>query len=142
MSLEQCTACERPLEQVSNEYDNILLIGFHGGYGWFVDNLAATLPNNTADRWLRDEDGEYLTINNDGRTPVPNEAWEPTYNEERTLNPPPDYEAVICHECAHALCAQVPWLAKLLNPHGSHAHRTAWKEAHPDHWGWDYDIRD
>lgn len=50
-----------------------------------------------------------------------------------------EYKIVICHECAHALCDQHPWIGKLLNPHGSHAHKTAYVEAHPDHYGWDYD---
>jgi hypothetical protein len=63
----------------------------------------------------------------------------PIYEEERTTPGQPDYEAVICHECAHWLCEMMPWISKLLNPHGSHAHRTSWKDAHPEHYGWDYD---
>lgn len=47
-------------------------------------------------------------------------------------------KAVICHECAHDLCDQIPWIGKLLNPYSSHSHKTEWKDAHPDHWGWDY----
>ena len=33
-------------------------------------------------------------------------------------------QVVICHECAHDLCDKVPWIGKLLNPEGSHSHRT------------------
>jgi len=122
-------------------FDNCLWICFHGGYGMFVDNLQATLPNNTEDRWVRGEDGEYKTRTSpNGVTPIENRNWEPEYNEPRMMQPPADYECVICHDCAHALCAQVPWLERLLEPHRSHAHRTAWKEEHPEHYGWDYDT--
>jgi hypothetical protein len=44
-------------------------------------------------------------------------------------------EAVICHECAHDLCAKVPWIGKLLDPEHSHTH------THGRNWtghtGWD-----
>ena len=49
--------------------------------------------------------------------------------------------AVICHDCAHELCATVPWIERLLNPHNSHSHKTSYHEEHPDHYGWDYDRR-
>jgi hypothetical protein len=124
-------------------FDNALWIGLYGGYGMFVDNLEAKLPNNTEDRWLRDEEGEYITITRpDGQLiPIENPLWEPAYNEPRVLDQP-DYEAVICHECAHHLCDTVPWLGKLINPHNSHAHRINWKATHPEHYGWDYDRID
>jgi hypothetical protein len=48
-----------------------------------------------------------------------------------------DREAVLCHECAHALCTAFPWAQALLAPELSHSHRTAFWEAHPDHEGWD-----
>ena len=141
-----------PAPTPTYQFDNALWIGFHGGYGMFVDNLDATHANNTEDRWLRDEDGEYLTEPKGvragsgpltdrivwGDRPIENPQWKPTYIEERILDQP-DYEAVLCHDCAHDMCAREPWLALLLNPHGSHAHKTEWKDAHPDHWGWDYD---
>jgi hypothetical protein len=44
------------------------------------------------------------------------------------------YEVVICHECAHELCRLVPWVDKLLRPHGSHSHAAACHDACPDHW--------
>lgn len=46
-----------------------------------------------------------------------------------------NYRAVICHDCAHQLCAQVPWLGRLIDPHYSHAHsvRRDWSQ----HIGWD-----
>jgi len=143
--VSKCYACNKHLTpdnacpDTEYQFDNALWIGFHGGYGMFVDNLDAKLPNNTQDRWLMDEEGQYLTVNNDGRTPIENEKWEPLYNEDRMLEGQPDYEAVICHDCAHELCATIPWIERLINSHNSHAHRTAWKEAHPDHYGWDYD---
>ena len=140
-----CTRCHAELVpdnanlDTTYQFDNALWIGFHGGYGMFVDNLDATMPNNTEDRWLRDDDGEYLTIEHDGHVhPIDDPQWKPTYIEDRILDQP-DYEAVLCHDCAHDMCAREPWLALLLNPHGSHAHKTEWRDANPEHWGWDYD---
>ena len=126
------------------QFDNALWIAFHGGYGMFTDNLMAKLPNNTDARWLRNSNrrgvddlyDDYALV--DGKL-VDDPDWQPEFNEDRLLPGHPDYEAVICHECAHALCAAVPWIERLLNPYGSHAHRTAWKDAHPEHWGWDYE---
>lgn len=51
----------------------------------------------------------------------------------------PKYRVVICHECAHALCKQVPWIERLIEPRSSHSHRTS---DHPrllaeGHEGWD-----
>ena len=144
-----CYACDAELvpdhgapdDPVTYQFRNALWIGFHGGYGMFVDNLEAKLPTNTEDRWLRGRDGEYLSyIDPQGQMhPIPNEAWEPEYREDRMLSGHPDYEAVICHDCAHALCVAVPWIEKLLNSHGSHGHGEDYKQAHPEHYGWDYD---
>ena len=142
-----CTRCDAALTpdnampDTDYAFDNALWIGFYGGYGMFVDNLEAKLPVNTEDRWLRDADGEYrvYTDPTGQQHPIDNTSWEPEYREDRILDQP-DYEAVLCHDCAHGLCDREPWLAKLLNPHGSHAHKTAWKNAHPDHYGWDYDM--
>jgi hypothetical protein len=53
----------------------------------------------------------------------------------------PAPRAVICHGCAHELCALVPWAGELLQPHTSHSHRTDYIEKNPHHWGWDYDRR-
>lgn len=55
-----------------------------------------------------------------------------------------DPKAVICHECAHALCAAHPWIEKLLDPHNSHAHSV---HTIPDllkdgHKGWDLEKHD
>lgn len=47
------------------------------------------------------------------------------------------HEAVLCHECAHKLCVDIPWIGKLLQPETSHSHlQEFWKE-NPDHVGWD-----
>lgn len=51
------------------------------------------------------------------------------------------HRAVICHDCAHKLCATVPWIEKLLNSWGSHSHRQDYHDANPDHYGWDYSRR-
>ena len=48
-----------------------------------------------------------------------------------------DYEAVLCHDCAHALCATNPWIAKLLRPDRSHAHRRDTGANLDGHIGWD-----
>lgn len=48
-----------------------------------------------------------------------------------------DYEAVLCHDCAHALCEQNPWMEKLLNPKQGHSHGKKFWEENPDHEGWD-----
>jgi hypothetical protein len=39
------------------------------------------------------------------------------------------------------LCDLFPAFEKKINPHGSHSHKTSYVEAHPDHYGWDYDSR-
>lgn len=33
------------------------------------------------------------------------------------------YYAIICHECAHDLCAKVPWIKNVLLPERSHTHK-------------------
>jgi len=48
-------------------------------------------------------------------------------------------EAWLCHECAHKACAEIPWMNEIVNPHKSHSHTQAYHDAHPDHFGWDYD---
>jgi hypothetical protein len=134
-----------PDDPPTYQFENALWIGFHGGYGMFVDNLEARLPTNTDERWLRNSDriGDFgmfddYTLDADGR-PIDDPDWQPRYREERVLPGQPDYETVICHDCAHELCEREPWLKELLRPYGSHAHRTAYHEAHPEHRGWDYD---
>lgn len=150
----RCFACDTELSpdpsfpDAEYQFDNALWIGFHGGYGMFVDHLEAKLPNNSDERWLRNSDerdafGLFcdFKLDDDGKL-VDDPEWLPTFNAERMLPGQPDYEAVICHDCAHELCATIPWVERLLHAHNSHAHRTAWKEAHPEHYGWDYDNRD
>ena len=146
--MTECYVCNTPLvpdhgapdDPVTYQFENALWIGFRGGYGMFVDNLEANLPINTEDRWLRGRDGDYLTfVEENGRIhPIPDPHWKPEYREERILPDRPDYEAVLCHDCAHALCEAVPWIERLLNPHNSHTHRQDYKNAHPGHFGWDY----
>lgn len=47
------------------------------------------------------------------------------------------HEAVICHDCAHELCKNNPWINQLLKPTLSHAHKREFWEKHPYHEGWD-----
>ena len=100
-----CVACGKNLRNVFSSdpggglYDNryqfedSLWIGFHGGYGMFLDNFNATIAEN-----------EFMAESPE----------ELTYKEERLLPGQPDYEAVICHDCAHELCEKVPWIKSLL----------------------------
>lgn len=48
-----------------------------------------------------------------------------------------EYEAVICHDCAHEMFEKSPWLRKLFKPELSHSHSAEYWAAHPDHEGWD-----
>jgi hypothetical protein len=43
----------------------------------------------------------------------------------------------VCHDCAHEMCRQYPWMERLLDPARSHAHTSEFWAAHPDHEGWD-----
>lgn len=49
-------------------------------------------------------------------------------------------EAVLCHDCAHELCEQVPWIKRLLRPEKAHSHSQEFWKTNPDHEGWDRDI--
>lgn len=110
-----CLGCGKALKpqlgDVSTNYqfDGALWLGFHGGYGMFVDNVEAMIPLNADERWLI-EDGKA----------VDNPNYQPIFEEERMLSGS-DHEAVICHECAHELCEAFPWIKKLLDPDHSHA---------------------
>lgn len=97
-----CDACGEPLRLLSElpgadeyQFDNALWLGFHGGYGMFID------PVGHADTTLAGV----------------------------------DREAVLCHDCAHRLCAENPWLDRLLQPTWSHAHPPGHRPA--GHPGWD-----
>lgn len=100
--MTKCYSCGLDLEPVGGfktnyQFDNSLWLGFHGGYGMFIDPMV--------------------------RTPVLGA------NEE----------AVICHDCAHELCAKVPWIEKLLDSYSSHSHTDEYHIDNLDHYGWDYD---
>lgn len=168
--MTKCSRCDTELSpdranlDTDYQFDNVLWIGFHGGYGMFVDNVEAKWPNNTDERWIRrsDERDEYgmycdfllgdtcrceiqdITVDwrdhqlsCPARNPVDDPEWKPTYTEERVLPAQPDYEAVLCHDCAHELCDREPWLGRILRPFGSHAHKIEYMERNPEHWGWD-----
>ena len=91
-------------------------------------------------RWLVQEAREPSDVHPTAcPMPLPDELadeWRAWRERNRTDR------VVICHECAHDLCDKVPWIKEWLDPHRSHSHRTDYVEAHPDHWGWDYDHRD
>lgn len=132
------------------QFENALWIGFHGGYGMFVDNLDAQMPTNSDERWLRNSNhvGEFglyddymLVETTKGPRLIDDPEWKPEYKEPRILPGQPDYEAVLCHECAHEMCVLHPWMERLINSHSSHAHRTEYHERFPQHGGWDYDRR-
>lgn len=136
----RCYACGGALvsdHDTEYQFDNALWIALHGGYGMFVD--ACEFPTNTADRWFRDDAGEYI-LAGDGQ-PIEDPDWEPDYPEPRTLPGRPDKEVVICHSCAHDLCEKVPWMNTLIEPLSSHAHR--YQEIPSllaeGHRGWDLD---
>jgi hypothetical protein len=131
-----CYACGIRLESDTDtnyQFDNALWIGFHGGYGMFVD--ACDFPTNTENQWLRDGNGEYL-LGPDEKV-IRDPDYRPEYHEKRILPGRPDYEAVICHDCAHSASKVLPWLARLIRPEGSHAHAQEYWDAHPEHEGWD-----
>ena len=101
--MRACDSCGVTLtpefrEDTDYQFDNALWIGFHGGYGMFVDSHV-------------------------GRN-------APSHNIGGA-----DEQAVICHDCAHALCEAHPWIAAILEPATSHAHDydTDWT----GHKGWD-----
>lgn len=48
---------------------------------------------------------------------------------------------ILCHECAHQFCDDNPWLTNIIEPHTSHSHTHEYQDAHPEHYGWDYDFR-
>lgn len=50
------------------------------------------------------------------------------------------FKVVLCHDCAHEACDKLPWLKELLDPEASHSHTEAYREANPEHYGWDYDM--
>ena len=151
-------------EECTYQFDNALWIGFHGGYGMFVDNVDAKFPTNTDERWIRNSDErdefgmycdfklgteckcnanpaspmEYHELKCPRRNPVDDPNYVPRFREERTLPGHPDYEAVICHDCAHELCDSEPWIGRLIRPFRSHAHKTEYMDQHPEHWGWDF----
>lgn len=42
-------------------------------------------------------------------------------------------DIVICHDCAHKLCENEPWIGKILEPEMSHTHTQEYLDSHPDH---------
>lgn len=153
-----CYACEKPVP----DYDNMLEVEFDGGYGMFVESvhfllmhdfwksLRSKLQREYYDEWVSTLKSEANTVDELNALhpnavditippmPLPEGAVESFRKYVNTNHP---FKAMLCHECAHAACEALPWMKKLLNPHGSHSHRTSYVAEHPDHWGWDYDHR-
>ena len=38
--------------------------------------------------------------------------------------------ALLCHDCAHALCNQYPWMAELVDPYHGHMHGSFTEHGH------------
>lgn len=142
-------SCYDNPEDCTYQFDNCLWIGLHGGYGMFCDNLQVKFPNNDEDRYLRNSDekdewgfSDWVTVTDEEGNlhPVENPMFEPTYDEVRILPGRPDYECVICHECAHKLWEAAPWLSKLFPARMGHTHKKGYLEAHPEHDAWENDI--
>jgi len=51
-----------------------------------------------------------------------------------------EYTAYLCHECAHSFCESTPWANLIINPSMSHSHGEVYRDAHPEHEGWDYRL--
>lgn len=112
--MTNCTACNEPLEP---QYP-----GDEGPYQ-FDNNLILGLF------------GGYGMF-------VEDPAYVDNGNAEALAGIGATYEANLCHECAHKLLRENPWLEAVVNSHRSHSHTVAHKEAHPDHYGWDYENKD
>lgn len=147
-----CYACNAVLTSdcdTNYQFDNALWITLGGGYGMFVESESFMLVGDfwrslpiqrqraAMVEWLRTEckyDGEINDEMTDGTggcpMPLPTslrDEWEDWFDIHR------DDRVVICHECAHAACEALPWLARLIDPQGSHSHRISYLEAHPMH---------
>jgi len=151
----RCYACNAELEpdgpDTDYQYDNALWITLDGGYGMFVESESFMLvgdfwrslpePRRRAAMldWYESLSFEYDPDSIDiESTPMPlpeslQQEWSEWFEAHRKD------KVVICHDCAHEMCEKLPWMKRLINPHKSHSHKTAWKEAHPEHFGWDYD---
>ena len=149
-----CYACDTiltPDGDSTYQYDNALWITLGGGYGMFVESDSFM---KAGDFWHQLPKARRIQAHLDFRAQHGIDAdpddidpnimvnpdslqaeWEAWYEENR------DDQVIICHECAHKLCDAVPWFKRLINPHNSHSHKTAYVEANPDHFGWDYDSR-
>lgn len=111
----------------TTEHDNALWISMEGGYGQFIDPMVDSFD-------IREEvTGEQVVI---GRPMSAEHQVEYLRRMWKLM------EVILCHECAHDLCDKFPAFRNKIDPHNSHSHKTAYVEAHPDHWGWDYDYRD
>lgn len=132
-----CYGCGEPLtadEDTDYQFDNALWIKIDGGYGMFIDDLYESGEIEQDILQLGPRDAIPWPVGGEGWT---DEQTAEFHRRIRDVN-----RVVICHDCAHDLCAKVPWFNKLIDPHRSHAHRTDWKDAHPEHWGWDYDPQE
>lgn len=137
----QCVACKTELEPDSAnpdtdyQFDNALWIKFEGGYGMFIDEMSEEMQHAPR-RNEEVEPGVFWNV-----IPVHDE-WTEEEIEHYKSETWKINRAVLCHECAHHLCETVPWIADLLTPHNSHSHRSDYRQANPNHFGWDYDMYD
>lgn len=159
MKLDVCYACAKP---IPDELDNALIITLDGGYGMFVESDSFMLHSEfwtslgeerqraLYDQWLTVEckyeggiaryEQEYPGSLHLEAAPMPlPESVQDEFRQYVYENR--HHKVIICHECAHDLCATIPWFNRLIEPHNSHSHNVSYIEAHPEHWGWDYDSR-
>jgi hypothetical protein len=52
-----------------------------------------------------------------------------------------DHHVLLCHDCAHVACLNLPWLDRLLRPDFSHAHSAEFWRFNRGHLGWDHPDR-
>lgn len=112
------------------EYDNVLRLSMEGGYGQFTDlmveNMEIQAEVTGAPR------GEIFL---DRHAPTDAQKVEILRRRWALM------EIMLCHKCSHKLCDLFPAFANKIQPHSSHSHKMTYVEAHPDHYGWDYDMR-
>lgn len=161
----RCYACNAALEGLGPErpttyqFDNALWITLDGGYGMFVESDSfflysdfwATLSVEVRKALHQEIVDEYTAKHPEYKpqddypvdidTPIMGALTpELTLQFRDYVEEHREHKVVICHDCAHEMCEKLPWMKRLIKPHSSHSHRLSWKEAHPDHWGWDYDA--
>lgn len=117
-----CTRCKKNVRVMKpwgeEEVDNGLWVAFCGGYASFTDTTIELIKHHP-------------------ELPVPP---KPEITDDKVcLTCAYQERAVLCHECAHELC---DWLGIPREEVARwHSHTQVYTDAHPDHFGWDYERR-